>query len=198
MPLSFDFGLWSSFFLSVFLFATLSITIRPFDWYLHNTIHKKKKYIKKLPTDQSIKTANHHRPNDQRGANWQIAKSKAAGEEDRVSFLENNSTFALYLVQAAILAMFTSLVFFLVSFTLSLFTYFLSSLSISLTFISSIFFFVNRLTVYCCCCGCCLVSHTSLVLYICLLSRSYIHLSLYKCNVFFVFIFLRGTSYSAL
>ena len=94
-----DFGLWSSFFFCFslcFLLTTPSITIHPFVWYLH------KQYTKNTnrPIDQ---TTNHHRPNDQRGANRKIEKIKGSRKAGRSSkSLENNSTLALYLVQAAI------------------------------------------------------------------------------------------------
>lgn len=79
-----------------FLLTTPSITIHPFVWYLH------KQYTKNTnrPIDQ---TTNHHRPNDQRGANRKIEKIKGSRKAGRSSkSLENNSTLALYLVQAAI------------------------------------------------------------------------------------------------
>lgn len=79
MPLSFDFGLWSSFFLSVFLFATLSITIRPFDWYLHNTIHKKKKKnIYKKITNRPI-NQNRQSPSTKRPTRRELTNCKIKG-----------------------------------------------------------------------------------------------------------------------
>lgn len=157
-----DFGLWSSFFFCFslcFLLTTPSITIHPFVWYLH------KQYTKNTnrPIDQ---TTNHHRPNDQRGANRKIEKIKGSRKAGRSSkSLENNSTLALYLVQAAIwqcslLVFFSVFSFFSCHFSLSLSLYLYlclyRCLSSSIFLISSFFFHFffffpplsfNRLTV---------------------------------------------------
>lgn len=149
-----DFGLWSSFFFCFslcFLLTTPSITIHPFVWYLH------KQYTKNTnrPIDQ---TTNHHRPNDQRGANRKIEKIKGSRKAGRSSkSLENNSTLALYLVQAAIwqcslLVFFSVFSFFschflFLSLSISISVSIAVSLPLSFSFLHSsfIFFFFSPL-----------------------------------------------------
>lgn len=86
-------------------------------------------------------TTNHHRTNDQRGANWKIEKSKATGKEDRVSFLNSNCKKKKSPISCT--GSYTSNVHF--SFSLSLFFYYLSLLSFTFSVLH--FLSVNRLTV---------------------------------------------------